>query len=343
MAMQILIVGGGIGGLTAALALHACVPAARIRVLEAAPEIRPLGVGINLLPHAGRELSRLGLRDALSRVAVEPTERLYFTHHGQLIYREAAGVHAGYEWPHFSIHRGDLQMVLYGAVEERLGAETVLCGRRCIGVEQDEGGVTAHVADATGRPLPPLRADLLIACDGIHSAVRKAFYPGEREPVFHGINMWRGVTRAKPFLSGSSAARIGGLHTTGKLVVYPIRRDIDGAGTQLINWVAEIVTETREAVDWSKPGRLEDFYGTIGIGGSPGSTRRRFCGTPISFSASRWSIAIPSIAGRSAGSPCWAMPPIRCIRVAGTAAPTRSSTRLRSPAPWLGNRRPRRR
>ena len=132
--MDIVIVGGGIGGLTLALAVHACGRAGRIRVFEAAPEIHPLGVGINLGPHAVKELSALGLQDALAAVACQPQDYAFFTRHGQLVYREPWGLAAGHQWPHFSIHRADLHKVLLDAVRERLGADNFITGHRCVGV-----------------------------------------------------------------------------------------------------------------------------------------------------------------------------------------------------------------
>jgi 5-methylphenazine-1-carboxylate 1-monooxygenase len=257
--MDVLIIGAGIGGLTTALSLQASKLGASIRTFEAVPEIKPLGVGINLLPHATRELESLGLDSVLSRVAVESQEQVYFTHHGQLVYREKSGRSAGYDFPHYSIHRGDLQSVLLDAVHQRLGGEAVRCDHRCVGVEQSAGHVTAHFVDSAGSKLQSVSGDILIAADGFNSTVRKQFYPKEL-PVYQGINMWRGVTRCKPFLTGHSHARIGGLHTTSKLVVYPIRHDIDGAGRQLINWVAEVVTDKRDSLDWNTAGKLEDFY-----------------------------------------------------------------------------------
>ena len=114
--MELIIIGGGIGGLTLALAAHAAKAADRIRVFEAAPDIRPLGVGINLGPHAVKELSQLGLQDALAAVACQPQDYAFFTSHGQLVYREPWGLAAGHQWPHFSIHRADLHQVLLDAV-----------------------------------------------------------------------------------------------------------------------------------------------------------------------------------------------------------------------------------
>lgn len=256
--MDLIIVGGGIGGLTLALAAHATKAAGRIRVLEAAPQIHPLGVGINLGPHAVKELSALGLEEALAAVACEPQDYAFFTRHGQLVYREPWGRAAGHQWPHFSIHRADLHQVLLDAVRARLGPEGFITGHRCVGVEQDDAGVTAHFVAADDAALEPRRGDVLIACDGIHSVVRAQFHPNEGPFVYRGTNMWRGVTRQPPYLTGRSIARIGARHAT--MIIYPIRNDIDGAGHQLVNWVAEIERAVAVPVDWSKPGRLEDFY-----------------------------------------------------------------------------------
>jgi len=250
---DVIIVGAGVGGLTLALTLHEAGIACRI--YEQAPEIRPIGVGINLLPHATRELSRLGLEEALAAVAVNTQESVFFNRFGQLIYREPAGRAAGYHWPQFSIHRGDLQMVLLRAVSERIGAARIRTGWTCTGVD---GDAALFIDSSSKEALPPQRRRAVVACDGIHSAIRRHFYPHEGEPRYSGYNMWRGVTRWPPFLTGASMVRAGWL-ATGKMVIYPIRNDIDAAGRQLVNWVAEIETPHFRRRDWNRPGRLDDF------------------------------------------------------------------------------------
>jgi 2-polyprenyl-6-methoxyphenol hydroxylase-like FAD-dependent oxidoreductase len=254
--MHVLIVGGGIGGLTLALALHKA--GISCRIYESAPELRAVGVGVNLLPHSTRVLDELGLLEALGRVAVTTQEAAFFNRFGQLVHREPSGRLAGYPLPQFSIHRGDLQMVLADAVRQRLGAEAILTGWKCTGATQNAKSATANFVDAAGNTLPPQTGDVVIACDGLHSVLRRQLHPDEGEPVYSGVNMWRGVTRWKPFLTGASMTRAGWL-VPGKLVIYPIRDNIDAEGRQLINWVAEVTTPKYEKRDWNRAGRLEDF------------------------------------------------------------------------------------
>ena len=244
------------GGLSLALSLHQAGIACR--VYEAVATLKPMGVGVNLLPHAVRELDELGLMPALDAVAVRTRESVFFTEHGQLIFREPAGLQAGYDWPQFSIHRGDLQSILLAETRARLGPDSVVCGHTCTGVSQDTAGVTAHFADPGGTALPDVRGAVAVGCDGIHSAVRRQLYPREGPPRYSGVNMWRGVTRWPPFLSGASMVRAGWL-SVGKMVIYPIRDRIDEQGRQLVNWVAEINSPQPAQRDWSRTGRLEDF------------------------------------------------------------------------------------
>jgi 2-polyprenyl-6-methoxyphenol hydroxylase-like FAD-dependent oxidoreductase len=254
---DVIIVGAGVGGLVLALSLHQAGIACR--VYEAVTEIKPLGVGINLLPHAARELDELGLLPALDKVGVHTKESIFFTRHGQFIYSEPAGRAAGYAWPQYSIHRGDLQMTLLATVRERLGADSVVTDHRAIRVEQDADAVTVHMTDAAGKPRQSVRGAIVVGCDGIHSALRKQLYPDEGAPRYSGVNMWRGVTRCKPFLSGGSMVRAGWL-SIGKMVIYPIRDNVDAQGNQLVNWVAEIESPEPAVRDWTRQGRLEDFF-----------------------------------------------------------------------------------
>ena len=252
---QVIIIGGGIGGLTLALSLHQAGIACK--VFEAAPQIKPLGVGINLLPHGMREFTELGLADRLERVAVSTAEGCFFNRFGQLIYCEPRGRHAGYEWPQLSIHRADLHRVLLDCVFERLGPDAFFAGNKCVSISEERNDVVVKFDNGS-----VARGSCAIGCDGIHSAVRKQLFPDEGPPGFQGIHMWRGVTRMKPCLSGASMAYIGWLEV-GKLVVYPIRHAIDAEGRQLVNWVAEFQSPRNVMQDWSLSGRLEDFYPTF--------------------------------------------------------------------------------
>jgi 2-polyprenyl-6-methoxyphenol hydroxylase-like FAD-dependent oxidoreductase len=257
---DIIIVGAGIGGLTLGLALHAAgIPC---RIFESAAEIRPIGVGINLLPHATKELSALGLEADLARIAIETKDATFFNRFGQLIYQEPLGRAAGYDHPQFSIHRGDLQMLLLDAFRARVGSDRLVTNAHCIAVEQNESGVSVHFSDGPGGAhRSSVRGRVAIACDGINSALRKQFFPDEGEPRYSGVNMWRGVTRWKPMLSGASMVRAGWL-SHGKMVIYPIRH-AGADGLQLVNWVAEIETPVYRKRDWNRPGSLDDFIGAF--------------------------------------------------------------------------------
>lgn len=251
---DVAIVGGGIGGLALALGLHqrgiAC------DVYEAAPAIREIGVGITLLPHAMRELAALGVQAQLEAQGIENLESVFFNRWGQFIFREPRGRHAGYALPEIGIHRGKLHGVLFQAALERLGPGRIHLDHRCAGAEQDGAGVTLAFHDSQGRRREAVRAEVAVACDGVNSVLRGQVYPAERL-AFAGINTWRGVTVHKPILTGKSYLRIGSIDT-GKMVIYPIADNVDGQGSQLINWVAELRQPGTGMNDWNKPGRPED-------------------------------------------------------------------------------------
>jgi 2-polyprenyl-6-methoxyphenol hydroxylase-like FAD-dependent oxidoreductase len=252
--MRVIIVGAGIGGLTLALSLHQA--GIETEIYEAVREIRPVGVGINLLPHAVRELTELGLAEALAAQAIPTAALMYANKFGQEIWREPRGRAAGYNWPQYSIHRGAFQMTLLKTVVARLGAEAVQSGCAAVGVDTDSSAVTFERTD--GRRFTA-RGDLVVAADGIHSALRRQFYPAEGAPIWNGRVLWRGVTRGKPFLDGRTMVMAG--HQDCKFVCYAIDPSLEPGGA-LINWIAELTFPKQDGwrkEDWNREGKLADF------------------------------------------------------------------------------------
>jgi 2-polyprenyl-6-methoxyphenol hydroxylase-like FAD-dependent oxidoreductase len=193
---------------------------------------------------------------------VTTRESVFFNRFGQRIYAEPAGRYAGYDWPQFSIHRGDLQQILLEAFRARVGSDRLVTGRRCVGFEQTATEVRARFVDPASGAQTEVKGDVLIACDGLHSIIRKQLHPQEGEPLYSGVNMWRGVTVWQPILSGASMIRAGWL-ATGKMVIYPVRERVDSEGRQLVNWVAELATPKHAQRDWNRRGELADFIGAF--------------------------------------------------------------------------------
>ena len=257
--MKVMVIGAGIGGLAAALSLHAAGIDAR--VYESVADIKALGVGINLQPNAVRELIELGLGDALAATAIETAELRYCNRHGQLIWSEPRGLAAGYAWPQYAIDRGDLQMILLAALRQRIGADNVYTGYHLAAFEQDGAGVTAHFIDRdSGQHLAPQRGAVLIGCDGIRSAVRAQLYPHEGPPVSSGRIQWRGVVEAEPFLNGRTHVTMGSVH--GRAVVYPISRKVADCGLSRINWVAALSRQlaSSDHATWDRKVPKDRFF-----------------------------------------------------------------------------------
>ena len=257
--MRIAIAGGGIGGMALALSLHDA-GLRDIEIFETASGVKELGVGINVLPHATRELTELGLLDELYASGVPTAELAYYSRHGQRIWSEPRGLAAGYRWPQFSIHRGALLGLLHRAVVARLGEARVHTGHHIARFGQDRGGAWGEFVDReTGAPRGRVAADLLVGCDGVHSVVRRTFYPDEGPPRWNGVMMWRGVTAGRPFLSGRTMIMAG--HFARRAVVYPISRAHEERGEALLNWVAEYKVaegQPEPTRDWEYRARLED-------------------------------------------------------------------------------------
>ena len=257
--MKAIIVGGGIGGLTTALMLRA--RGIDCELFEQSDTIRELGVGINTLPHAIRELTGLGLLDRLDAAAVRTDVLYYLNRHGQEVWREPRGLDAGHDVPQFSVHRGRLQSVIHRAVEERLGPEAIHTGCRLGAFAQHEGGVVAHFFDRTGAHIKTARGDILIGADGIHSRVREMLFPDEGPPCWNGLMLWRGARDWPAFLTGRSMIVAGGLNA--KVVVYPIAEGSSPA-SRLTNWavlvrIGEGHSPPPRREDWSRPGKREEL------------------------------------------------------------------------------------
>jgi 2-polyprenyl-6-methoxyphenol hydroxylase-like FAD-dependent oxidoreductase len=257
--MKVIIVGGGIGGLTTALMLHA--RGIECDVYEQSDTIRELGVGINTLPHAIKELAELKLLDRLDMVGIRTHELFYTNRFGQEIWRELRGTDAGYEFPQFSIHRGRLQAVIHQAVRSRLGEARIHTGHRLGSYRQDEAGVSAYFFDRNGSHRTTARGDILIGADGINSLVRETLYPNEGPARWNGAMLWRGAVEWPAFLTGRSMIVAGGM--AAKLVVYPIA-DSGRPDRRLTNWavvakIGDAATAPPNKEDWSRPGRLDDL------------------------------------------------------------------------------------
>ena len=260
--MHVLIAGAGIGGLAAALSLEQA--GIEATVFESVEEIVPLGVGINLLPHASRELIALGLKDELDSIAIRTRAMKYFSRRGGLVISVPCGEYAGYLWPQYSLHRGELQMLLLETFKRRAGADRVVSGHELISFEQNENSVTANFVDPSSKQrVAEVTGDLLIGADGLHSATRKLLYPDEGAAVYAGMVCFRGAVQGAPYLDGESMVICGDNRL--RLVSYPISGSLHRNGQSHINWIAAVpfVTDRRQEEDWGKltrPDNLIELY-----------------------------------------------------------------------------------
>lgn len=256
--MTVLISGGGIAGLTLALTCQQIgVP---FKVFEAAVSIKPLGVGINLQPNAVRELFELGLEEDLRRIGVETQEYGFYSKTGLEIWNEPRGTRAGYKWPQFSVHRGQLQMVLYRALMKRGAIEQVEPGWRTTGFTNEADGAVLHLESVLDGKKRSEKGSVVIGADGIHSAIRAQMEPNEPPPVWGGAVLWRGITHAPAFRTGASMAMAG--HDTQRVVVYPISKPDPATGLSMMNWIAELTFDPSAGwnkEDWNRAANIDDF------------------------------------------------------------------------------------
>lgn len=251
--MTVLIAGAGIAGLSMGLTLHQLgIP---FRIYERVGEIRPLGVGINIQPNAVRELYDLGLEARLDAIGVRTRQYGFYTKTGLEIWAEPRGQFAGYSWPQYSIHRGQLQMMLLEELQARAGAECVVTGAAVAGYESAAQSASLILDDGSR-----IEGDLVIAADGIRSAIRHQMQPDEGEPIWNGAIMWRGTSLGRPFLGGAAMILAG--HDTQRFVAYPISATDPETGLAEINWIAELRVDPGRALskgDWNKPANKADF------------------------------------------------------------------------------------
>jgi 2-polyprenyl-6-methoxyphenol hydroxylase-like FAD-dependent oxidoreductase len=254
--MTVIIAGAGIAGLTLGLTLHQIgVP---FRIYEAVAELKPLGVGINLQPNAVRELFELGLEAELDRVGIRTRDYGFYTKTGLEIWTEPRGLDAGYRWPQFSVHRGRFQMALYRALVDRAGPGCVVVGARAMSFENTADGAVLHVATAAGPQAVP--GAIVVAADGIHSAIRRQMRPEEGPPIWNGAILWRATTEAAPYKSGASMILAG--HDTQRIVAYPIGRPDPATGKATINWIAERTVDPSAGwrrEDWNRRADVSEF------------------------------------------------------------------------------------
>lgn len=252
--MTVLIAGGGIAGLSLGLTLHQIgVP---FRVFEATRALKPMGVGINLQPNAVRELFDLGLEAELDAIGVRTRQLGFYSKLGNTIWEEPRGLKAGYAWPQFSVHRGELQMLLYRALLERAGPEAVITGARAVGWEDTSDGAVLHLDDGHN-----VSGCMVIAADGIHSALRACQYPSEGAPIWDGRILWRATTRAPLFKGDGAMVMIG--HDNLRFVSYPISAP-NAEGLATLNWIAEKRFDPNQDFqreDWNRAVDVDQFVG----------------------------------------------------------------------------------
>lgn len=252
--LDIAIIGAGPAGLAAALRLHQ--RGFRPRIYEAVSELKPLGVGLDVKVYAAQELDELGLLDEFRSVSVEARESIFYNKYGQEIYAELCGTAAGYRYEQRFVHRGTLQMMLYRAVRERLGEDAVVQGARLTRYRNDGQQVVLDFAHLDGSAAT-VRADLVVAADGINSVVRRQMHPDSADPVYSGITMWRGTTVMRPFRDGNTILHIGAPDISS-MIVYPIADDFEGSGLTLVNWVVEAVRHESDE-DWTQTGSVDEI------------------------------------------------------------------------------------
>ena len=256
--MIVSIIGAGIGGLSLGLCLHKLnIP---FRIYESVKELKPLGVGINIQPHAVRELFALGFQKELDAIGIRSREVAYYSRQGDLIWSEPRGTTAGYNWPQYSINRGRLQMILYRELKNRVTSNVIKTNFTLSDWRDTPNGLNMKFIDRkNGNYLSQETGTIMVGCDGINSVTRARYNPNEGSANWSGIMMWRGTTRAPKFLSGKTMIMVG--QKSQKFVAYPIHKYSNGE--VLINWICDLKFPDDcdwSQQDWNKKGKLTELW-----------------------------------------------------------------------------------
>jgi salicylate hydroxylase len=232
VALRAVVVGGGIGGIAAAVALARA--GLNVRVYEQAQQLTEVGAGVSLSPNGLRMLDRLGVGEGIGRLGARYAS-------AQLRFSDGRAVrHEPHQFTrpgqNVGIHRADLLALLAG----QLPAGTVRTGHRCTGFRQDAASATAVFADRA-----PAGADVVIGADGIHS-VLQGFVAAPAKPVFSGVVAYRGlVPRVAGYPADAMRMWVG---ESKHFLVFPVR-----AG-QLLNYVGFVPSDAAVRESWSASG-----------------------------------------------------------------------------------------
>lgn len=252
--MKITIIGAGLGGLTAGIAL--LQKGFDVTILEQASQLKEIGAGVQLSSNATGVLYRLGLGDAIESIASEPLgKRVRLWSTGQIwpLFDLGAISRSTYGYPYFTLHRADLHQVLAKEVK-RLSKDAIKLGVRVTGHRLHDGGVTVTTEDGT-----VFESDIAIGADGVHSRTRETMF-GPDAPRYSGVMAWRGVINASSLPAhlcepyGSNWVGPG-----AHVIQYPLR------GGELINFVGAVEGNRWDVESWSEEGTheecLNDFKG----------------------------------------------------------------------------------
>jgi salicylate hydroxylase len=247
MKPRVLIAGAGICGLTTALAMLR--RGFDVQAFEQAAELRELGAGLQLSANGTRVLIELGLSETMRRIVCEPAGkeiRLWNTGQTWQPFDFGAGSVERYGAPYWMAHRGDFHTVLLDAVRA-FNPAAVRTGVNCIGFEQNDDGVTLHLADGER-----IAGDVLIGADGVHSRIRQQMF-GQGHAQFTGIMAWRGLVpmeRLPPHMR-----RLVGTNWVGRgghVVTYPLRRG------EILNFVGVVERDDWQVESWTERGTREE-------------------------------------------------------------------------------------